>query len=340
MSFKKTPQHKVLIERYPDNFDRRGWGGIETAYWNLGHILPHYGIEVIWYSAQEYYTLNNLAEQISLQNITALFPLMESELFRAGQQAPEFLRQRTIRIWHDVSFLTHSHASLSACHAHQPGANSADCLANAVAPEAYATDVFFYEAPWTYCFPKRHYIPWAANHIPAHNYHSPSGPVVLLAGKVGLEKLSPIIEACLAKGMHLHILFNNWSKRGKEAKRYFNRLNLDERHKIFDYYDLEQDHERIFGGTSAALVLSDYYETFNFLSAEAVQLGIPVVAYSHSGATRRFAARLVEDNNALLDWLKEDGITRLTPVPRSDWSWNDVGAAYSQLLNNIAAQYQ
>ncbi|CDH18742.1 putative hexosaminyltransferase II or mannosyltransferase, NeoF [Xenorhabdus bovienii str. kraussei Quebec] len=340
MSSKKTSQCAVMIERYPDNFDRRGWGGIETAYWNLAHILPRYDVEVIWYSAQEYPTFDNLAEQISSKNITAIVPLMESELFRADQQAPESLRQRTIRVWHDVSLLTDSHANLSACHAHQPGANSADCLAGAVASGAYATDIFFYEAPWTYCFPKRHYIPWAADHIPAHNYHSPSGPVVLLAGKVVLEKLSPVVEACLAKGMHLHILFNNWSKRSKEAKRYFNSLNLDERHKVFDYYDLEQDHERIFGGTSAALILSDYHETFNFLSAEAVQLGIPVVAYSHSGATRRFAAHLVKDNNALLDWLKEDGITGLTPVPRSDWLWNDVGAAYSQLLHNMAARYQ
>ncbi|NHB90067.1 hypothetical protein [Photorhabdus tasmaniensis] len=340
MSFKKTSQYAVLIERYPDNFDRRGWGGIETAYWNLAHVLPRCDIEVIWYSAQEYPTFDNLAEQISSQNITAIIPLMESELFRAGQQAPESLRQRTIRVWHDVSLLTDSQAHLSACHAYQPGENAADCVSIAAAPDAYAADIFFYEAPWTYCFPKRHYIPWAADHILARDYHSLNGPVVLLAGKVALEKLSLVVEACLDKGLHLHILFNNWSKRGKEARCYFNGLNLSERHKVFDYYDLEHDHELIFGGASAALVLSDYHETFNFLSAEAVQLGIPVVAYAHSGATRRFAAHLVEDNNALLDWLKEDGITGLTPVPRSDWLWNDVGAAYRQLLHHMAASHR
>ncbi|NHB92775.1 hypothetical protein [Photorhabdus cinerea] len=335
MSSEKQSHDVVLIERYPDNFDRYKWGGIETAYWNLARVLPRHGVEVVWYSAQEYPTVDDLVKRITAEKITAIFPLVESELFRAGDRGPAWLKQRTVRIWHDVSFFTASHTELTACSAHQLGANAADCQAIAVAPAAYAADIFFHDELWTYCFPKRHYIPWAADHIPACDYHSPNGPIVLLAGKIAFERLSPVVETCLAKGLRLRVIFNNWSKRGKEARNYFNSLKLAERHEIFDCYDLEHDHERIFGGTSAALVLSDYHETFNFLSAEAVQLGIPVVAYVHSGATRRFAAHLVEDNRELLAWLKGDGIERLTPIPRPHWSWSDVGAAYTKLLHII-----
>ncbi|GGY24582.1 hypothetical protein [Paludibacterium paludis] len=327
----------VLIERYPDSFDRRQWGGIETAYWNLARVLPSCGVEAVWYTARECPTLASLARRAQEVRAAAVMPLVDHELFRTPQAAPAGLRRRTVRVWHDVSAISPRFSTLTGCDAHRPG-SAAVCRAEAAAPSASAADVFFYEEAWTHCFPNRRYIPWAADHVPARDYHNPSGPLVLLAGKIPLDTLRPVVEACLARGLRLRVIFNNWSKLGLEAKTYFTALGLGEGHRVFDIYDIERDHERIFGGACAVLVLSHFHETFNFLAAEAVQLGVPVVAFVRSGATRRFASHLEEDGDGLIDWLDDGGLAALRPLPRSGWSWRDVGSAYAELLGCLEAE--
>jgi len=337
MSCEHGKRHKVLIESYHDGFDRRKWGGIETANWNLSRTLTAAGAEVVLYSVQDCPTVEVVATLVKAEAADAVLPLVESDLFRWPHQAPSWLSQRTVRVWHDVSALAPRFVSMTRCSAHRPGANPAACQAASVAPAACAANVFFYEEPWTYCFPKRLYIPWAADHVPANTYHDCEGPVVLLAGKVPTAVLLTVVKGCLARGLRMRVVFNNWSRLGQDAKAYFANLDQGGGHQFFWSYELERDHARIFSGVSAALILSHYHETFNFLAAEAVQLGVPVVAFARSGATQRFAAHLTEDAVDLLSWLGRGGLAALKPVARPDWSWQHVGAAYSALLSSLDA---
>lgn len=331
-------RHKVLIESYPDSADRRKWGGIETANLNLSRTLTAGGAGVVSYSVQNCPTVDSVAALARIEAADAVLPLVESDLFRSPMQAPAWLLQRTVRVWHDVSALAPRFSTLMRCSAHRPGINPAACQAASVAPAACSADVFFYEEPWTYCFPNRLYIPWAADHVPANDYHDPEGPVVLLAGKVPTDVLLSVVDGCLSRGLRMRVVFNNWSRLGQDAKVHFANLEQDGNHQFFWVYELERDHARIFSGVSAALVLSHHHETFNFLAAEAVQLGVPVVAFARSGATRRFAAQLVEDGAALLSWFDRGGLAVLKPTPRPNWSWQDVGTAYSKLLRGLDAR--
>ena len=331
----------VMIERYADHADRSKWGGIETAYRSLARALPRSGLDVIWYTADECPNAAALLHRVEQDSVSAVFPLSENAVFRSADAAqPVDLRRRIVRIWHDISALAPPFATLAACEAHRAGADSTQCRAAVASPCAYGADIFFYEEPWTRCFPKRSYIPWAADHLPACDYHDPAGHVVLLAGKLPLADLHEIVSACVSLRLRLKVLFNNWSRLGQEAKTYLRQCGLGSEHELVDMYDLELDHQRIFGGACAALVLSHFHETFNFLAAEAVQLGVPVVAFARSGATRRSAAPVVDDNLSLLSWLAAGGLATLQPQPRPSWSWRDVATAYAGLVAELDAAWQ
>jgi len=69
-------------------------------------------------------------------------------------------------------------------------------------------------------------------------------------------------------------------------------------------------------------------------------LGVPVVAVARSGATRRFAATVVDDNLSLLSWLAAGGLATLQPQPRPSWSWRDVATAYAGLVAELDAAWQ
>lgn len=336
---------RILIERYADEFDFRGGGGIETAGFHLAHALERGGTLVDWYTPADGSDPLALAARIFGEGYTALFPLVESAVFRTPSLLGDATR-RTVRIWHDVGVLAAPRTPLPGCPVHgraddaeHPIGPTAACIATVVDPGACAADIVFSDEPWTRCFPRRRCIPWAVDHLPRAQHHDPAGPVVLLAGKAPLAAVRAIAAAARQGGSGVRIVFSQWTGLGREAKQHFFSAGRDEADEVIDHYDLMQDHRRVFGGASAALVLSHYRETFSFLAAEAVHFGIPVVAPIASGAALRFAAARMADEAAVATLVRSGGHRRLSPVPSPTWGWADVAAAYVRVLDDIEAEH-
>jgi UDP-N-acetyl-D-glucosamine:ribostamycin N-acetyl-D-glucosaminyltransferase len=327
----------LLFERYGPGFDLRHGGGVERALYELGHALAACGAQVHWYTQEDCPDAQRLAAHAAALGADAVFPLCDSALFwRQAHTLPASLRATMVRIWHDVGALTQGRGVLAPCPRHGT-AQGADqpCGAAHAAPEAYAADVFFRDDAWTRCFPRRHTIPWAVDHLPARDYRDPAGPILLLAGKSQLELTAGVVAACRAAGVPVRVIFSGWSSLGRQAKAYFQVAERRAGCEVIDDYCLEEDHARVFGGISAAFVLSQYHETFNFLAAECVHFGLPVVALSCSGATRSFAALALDTPDALRDTVASGRFRTLAVAARPPWGWRDVAAAYIDLAQGL-----
>ena len=327
----------VLIERYADTFDLENGGGIEVACFHLGRALEDAGVGVRWYTRGDWTTADEFESLVVTSGASMVLPLVDSPVFAraAGALAPD-LRRRIVRLWHDVSLLAPPTRPLPICPRHgAAGGAEAACTAAAASPDGYAANVFFFDDAWTRCFSRRRYIPWAVDHLPVADHRSPDGPVVLLVGKMRTEYAQAILDDCERSGVAVRVIFSNWSMLGQQSRLMVlarpQRAGLD----IVDHYDLTQDHARVFGGASAALVLSQYRETFNFLAAEAVHFGIPVVAFAGSGGTLRFASAVLASVKQVIDLLRSGAHARLAPIERPAWGWADVAAAYAGLARDV-----
>lgn len=327
----------VLIERYADRFDLQNGGGIEMAGYHLGRALAQAGMDVRWYTPRDWRTTDEFASLVARSGADMVLPLIDSAPFaRAAGALPPAVRARIVRLWHDVSMLAPPTHRLPTCPRHGDGGTpDAPCVAARLSPTGYAADIFFFDDLWTRCFPRRRYIPWAVDHLPPIDHRSRAGPVLLLVGKMRWEYAHAILDACIAHGIGVRVVFSNWSLLGQQSRRQLLALPPHPLIEIIEHYDLSRDHARVFGGTSAALVLSQYRETFNFLAAEAVQFGIPVIAFAGSGGTLRFASAILTSIEAVVALLRGGGHARLDPVPRPAWGWADVAAAYRNLVAEL-----
>lgn len=327
----------LLFERYGPGFDLRHGGGVERALYELGKALAARGARVHWYSQDDCPDGERLAAYAATLGADAVFPLCDSALFwREARRLPAWLRERMVRIWHDVGALTQGRGVLAPCarHAAEQGAQQ-PCSAAHAEPAAYAADVFFRDDSWTRCFPRRHYIPWAVDHLPARDYRDPDGPILLLAGKAQLELSGAVVAACRSAGVPVRVIFSGWSRLGREAKAFFQLAEHRAGCEVIDDYCLEDDHARVFGGVSAAFVLSQYHETFNFLAAECVHFGLPVVALACSGATRSFASLALDAPGALQNTVASGRFRTLAVAARPPWGWRDVATAYIDLVQGL-----
>ncbi|WP_141100893.1 glycosyltransferase family 4 protein [Roseateles aquatilis] len=330
----------VLFERYSDDFDLRHGGGIERALYQLSTALAARGVRVHWYRRQDCPDAQALARRAAALSADAVFPLPDSPLF--WRQAPSTdagLRARVVRIWHDVGALTHGRGVVLPCDRHRAGGDpAAPCSAAHAHPALYAADVCFRDEPWTRCFPRRQVIPWAVDHLPRLDHRDRDGPVLLLAGKARLEIVTAAVDACRARGVPVRVIFSGWTTLGRQAKAHFDdpvaRAGCD----VVRDYRLDEDHARVFGGISAAFVLSQYHETFNFLAAECVHFGLPVVGLRGAGATDGFASLLVDDAAALRAVIAQDRFRALAPKPMAPWGWDDVAAAYLDLIGRATRE--
>jgi UDP-N-acetyl-D-glucosamine:ribostamycin N-acetyl-D-glucosaminyltransferase len=327
----------VLMQRYGDSFDLRHGGGIERALHGLSQALAAQGVQVHWYTGAQCPDADAVALRAREVAADAVYPLVDSPLFwRAAQSAPAELRARVVRIWHDVAPLTRGSGILPACGLHAgPGQEGQACAAAHAQPGHYAAEVFFRDEPWTHCFPRRRYIPWAVDHLPQINYRDRAGPVLLLAGKSLLAYTIEAVEACRSAGVAVRIVFSGWTTLGRQAKAHFANRENQGGCEIFEDYHLEQDHARIFGGASAALVLSQYHETFNFLAAECAHFGLPVIAFSCSGATRDFSSLLVPGMREVRQAITSQAFRELSVPARPRWGWHDVAAAHGELVRSL-----
>ena len=329
---------RVLIERYEHATDFRRAGGVEHSSLHLAAALHAHGIATEWYTDRDYPTIAALDARMSTGTVDAVLPLVESPLFlRSGSIAPRHWSHRIVRVWHDTTAIAKPWAVLPPCPAHGAGTGTGEgvCHADAICRDDSATNVFLYDDAWTRCFPQRHVIPWSVDHLPVRAYRATDGPVLLLAGKMPLDDVRHVAQACAAAGVGTRIIFSNWSQAGQRAKRHFAEADVVAGREVIEHYDIAHEHERVFGGISAALVLSRYHETFNLLAAEAAHFGIPVVALGCSGATLRFAAVVVDDPEAAADLIRNGRFRTLTAPPRSQWGWRDVGACWASLIERI-----
>jgi hypothetical protein len=326
----------AIFERYSNGFDLRHGGGVERALFHLAKALRERGVTVSWYAQEAFREIPALSAMLERAGPGAIFPLTDSPSFwRATHEIPERLRGRMVRIWHDVGPLVRGPDGIPVCDRHQRGIDGAACASAHAHTGAYAADIVFSEDPWTRCFPKRRRIPWAVDHLPSIDYRDPDGPILMLAGKTQVEYTEQAVEACRAEGVPVRMVFSNWTTLGRKAKAHFTQPAHRRGIEVIESYDLERDHARVFGGCSAAFVLTQYHETFNLLAAESVHFGIPVATYSCAGATLRFASAVADDVPDVLALIRGQGFRALQPVPRPAWGWRDVAAHYIDLLDDI-----
>lgn len=329
-------RRRVLIEQYAPEIDLRGGGGVEMASLHLARALGVRGIDVDPYVEDDVPALTAPGGPLSRGDVDAVVPLVESPWFTRPDPVASVSRTcRVVRLWHDVTPIAAPWAAVPPCPVHAAGEVAGDagatCHAAAFPADDGAANIFLNDDAWTRCFPRRHVIPWAVDHLPRRDYRAADGPVLLLAGKIPLADLIRVADACDAAGTATRIVFCNWTRGGERAKRHFAAEGPRPGREVIDFYDLQREHARVFGGLGAALVLSNYHETFNFLAAEAVHFGIPVVALRRSGATLRFAAAAL-DLDGVVDLIRTGGLPTLAATPRPAWGWRDVAAAYDRLL--------
>lgn len=327
---------RVLIEQYDGGLDLRHGGGVEMASLHLSRALEAHGIAVEFYADKHFFDAPAVDARLARDDVDAILPLVESPLFvRPDTDGRPGRRSRVIRLWHDVTRIAPPWEAVPCCPIHAGGTGPDDRCHSTVIPAAdRALNVFLCNEAWTRCFGRRQIIPWAVDHLPSRGYRASDGPVLLLAGKIPLDDLIRVVRTCDAAAVPTRVVFSNWTQGGQRAKQYFAADGPKPGREVIDYYDIEREHARVFGGISAALVLSRYNETFNFLAAEAVHFGIPVVALPQSGATLRFASA-VADLDGVLDLVRSGRFRRLGALPRPTWRWRDVAAAYESLLDRM-----
>jgi hypothetical protein len=325
---------RVAFEIPDDRFDRRLWGGIETALWHLGGALSDAGVEVNHVTAREAPDDDALHALTARAGFDAVFPLGERAAFRAPDAArhPELVA-RMIRIWHDVRPLSGTYATPPVCAVHSEARGAGDgarCVAAAVRPEAPVGNVFLSDAPWTRCFAQREVIPWSTSHVAGGALRDAAGPVLVLAGKIANPDAQRLIRGLADAGQRVRVIVSNWTG---VVRRIEDLVPApDARIELVLAYDVRRERERVFGGASCLIALSRFHETFDFLSAEASAVGLPVIALDGAGNTRRFAAALVASVDEAIALVEAGSHAALGPRPAPAETWVDVAARYLSLL--------
>jgi UDP-N-acetyl-D-glucosamine:ribostamycin N-acetyl-D-glucosaminyltransferase len=334
---------KVLFEMYDEGFEATAtWGGVETALWFLTGALRLQGIQVDFYRPADG-SLDALAERVSREGVDAVVPLVESELFTARQwRRWPHLHSRVVRIWHDVSLLATDLTTPAPCPVHGAPVPSdgttgraGPCTAAPAHPEGPMVNVFLRESPWTGCFPRRHYVAWATDHLPGTDLRDRDGPIVLQLGKTDNDAAERSVQRLLAAGRSLRLIFANWSRLGRQARVRFRRYATDPAVTVIEAYDIRADWAAVFGGASYLLVPSRFHETFNFLAAEAVQLGIPVLSLGNAGSLSYFATQELGTIDDAVDLLLGVDAPALTPRARPELGWAEVARAYSDIIAGL-----
>ncbi|MBB2485176.1 hypothetical protein H5407_08015 [Mitsuaria sp. WAJ17] len=327
----------LVMQRYGTDFDLRHGGGVERAMYQLSCALDPQEVRLHWYSQSEHLRPQELLAFARSVDADAVIPLIDTPMLRLGWPVDPWLRQRLIRVWHDYSTLRRDEASPAPCPLHAAAGRSGRCMHAPTRPDHFAADVFFRDEPLTWCFPRRRHIPWAMDHLPRIDYRDPHGPVLLLAGKSPLSHTLQVVQACRELHLPVRLIFCRWTRMGQQALAHFAQARNQAGCEVITDYELLHDHPRVFGGVRAALVLTQFHETFNFLAAECVHFGVPVVAYAASGATRVFASAIVPGPQQLADWLRSDSLQALPPRKLPPWGWADVAQAYTGLVREVAA---
>jgi hypothetical protein len=324
----------VLIELYRHRFDGSIWGGIETALFHLCRALRELGTRVEVYSDAELPDAPAVDRRVREGAFDAVIPLIDGPLFQRSDPVlwPSLFR-RVIRVWHDVTPLQPSYGAPVPCRRHVAENDpEAPCVAAAVDPTGFRADVFLRDVPWAGCFPRAQTIPWAGDHLPASDLRDPSGPVIIQVGKIDNAASLELIRAATRAGERVRLVFCNWTRMGRAAHAELGDQFAAGAVESFPRYDIVRDHPRIFGGASAILIPSRYHETFNFLAAESIQLGIPVVALAGSGALEAFASAVVPDPGAMIELVRTGGHRGLGCRPREPHSWRDVARRYRAMI--------
>ncbi len=90
----------------------------------------------------------------------------------------------------------------------------------------------------------------------------------------------------------------------------------------------------MFAGASVLVLPSRFHETFNFLAAESVQVGVPVVALGGAGELGRFASWQAPDLDALTERLLAEPGTP-SPRPRAEAGWAEIARRYATVIAEL-----
>nr|CAG38704.1 putative glycosyltransferase [Streptomyces lividus] len=333
---------RALFEIYDEGFACDTWGGVETALWSLAEGLRAHGVQADFYLSSQGADLEALADRVAREGTDAVFPLVESALFRGDRwRRLPALHRRVARIWHDVSHLTSDLTTPPPCPAHTPGAApdpEAGCPAAPAHPDGPMREIFLRDLPWTRCFPDRAYIPWAADHLSAEDLRDPRGPVVIQLGKTPVEDAERCLTRLLAARLPVRVVFATWSRQGRAARALVHeRAASGAAVEVFDTYDIRTDWKRVYGGARLFVLPSVFHETFNFAAAEAVQLGLPVATLGDCGALPGFASLTAATVGDLMDRVVTEGAT-VRPRPRSRTGWDEVARRYARLITTTGAR--
>ncbi|OKI02194.1 hypothetical protein A6A06_14065 [Streptomyces sp. CB02923] len=326
---------RALFEIYDEGFACDTWGGVETALWSLAEGLRALGVQADFYPSSQGTDLEALAGRVARERTDAVFPLVESALFRGDRwRRLPALHRRVVRIWHDVSHLTPDLTTPPPCPAHTPGTApdpDAGCPATPAHPDGPMREVFLRDLPWTRCFPDRAYIPWAADHLPAEDLRDIRGPVVIQLGKTPVEDAERCLTRLLEARLPVRAVFATWSRQGRAARDLVHERAASGDIEVFDTYDIRTDWKRVYGGARLFVLPSVFHETFNFAAAEAVQLGLPVATLADCGALPGFASLTAATVEDLMDRVVTDGAS-VRPRPRSRTGWDEVARHYARLI--------
>lgn len=324
-------------------------GGVDTYIKYLSLSLRKLGNDISFCDASYFDSLKDLDCYIEQGRYDVFLPLAWDDYHRYPKNySPKFLNI-SVKVWHDISLFcpfyginpeteepcTNWYSRFSCCRVCIEKRKNRIYLPPS---GGYATESEMNILPSNLPIriPRSRIVPLAASHIPKCNLCDPSGPMLVLAGKISVRKLEKVIFA-VSKSSSVRIIFSNWTQQVIESKKLIWKISNKIPLQLISYYTLPEDMLSVFGGLSSAILLDDYYEMFPLLGLELVRCGIPVVCLSSSGDLRNWASRVFSNLDSLISAISGGKMENLSPIksPLVLRTWNDVARDFNNIFKEL-----
>lgn len=328
---------RLLVEIYKNGKENCGF---EIAMNNLMEILQKdFKNDVYKYFRSDFVNIDQLEKYVLCNKIDFVFPIFADGSYNYKEYSEhEDLLKRTIRIWNDISDLCSykgassnhclycnllDYKSIQQCHKLKYNIEKANIN---------VTNIFFFESELSKQFINTTIIPWSVSYIENCDLRVLKKNVLILVGKTDNVKILQVIKYFTFNGFSVRILFSQWNSRSSDFRKN-EIIPKDKSICIIDEYNISKDYKEIFAEVNFAVILSDYYETYNFLGNELVNCGIPLITYKNSGYLSMLASACISDIDELAFAVQNLSETKVC-LP-SNISWHMVGEKYMSLFQYL-----
>ena len=329
---------KVWIELYSIRDEKTENGGFETAMYTLCEELKSLGNEVRFYSKADICSFEQLENAIISESVDMVLPIFEYEYYdyRELYYYTE-LAARVVRIWHDVSSI----CPKVGCHRICGEPDFCIFKGDAFTPCRHfersryqfslpVHNIFLCPYHWIPLFKSYDIIPWAVGYLPQCDLRDKNGEVIVLVGKTSNSNIRMLVESLIEAGERVRIIFSQWNRNSKEFKKIY-RGEWDAYTTIIPAYNIRTDYLTVFSGAACLVLLTDFYETYNFLGHEAQRTGIPVISYTQSGGLDEASSAQFLDLNQVIQALKSGAHRKIQPKQIEQANWADIALKYANI---------